>query len=440
MTCPYGHGSASGKPPSRRGFLGAVGGLLAVAGSVAATPAPTLAGIPARTRVDPFFGPHQGGIASPQQSHSYFVAFDLVAKKRTEIVAMLQAWTEAAARMNVGQTAGKLGEDPSKVAPDGGSALGLLPARLTITFGFGPGLFVKDGVDRYGLAAQRPVQLVDLPKFQGDQLEPTRSGGDLSVQACADDPQTAFNAVRELVRLADGVAQLRWAQSGFTANTPAGETGRNLMGFKDGTNNPPHASQNRPATPDVPRGFDDVVWAGDEGPAWMHGGSYLVARRIRISLEHWDRTEVDFQEEVVGRHKYSGAPIGQKDEFDPLGLDREDKDGNSTIAETSHVRLGSALANDGAQILRRAYSYNDGASFTAERWPPWRQGIMFDSGLFFVCYQRDPRTGFIKIFETMAKMDALNQFTTHNGSAVFACPGGVTEGQYIGQRLFETTS
>ena len=64
------------------------------------------------------------------------------------------------------------------------------------------------------------------------------AGGDLSVQACADDPQVAFHAVRELERLAYGTAQIHWAQSGFLPNTPAGETPRNLMGFKDGTNNP----------------------------------------------------------------------------------------------------------------------------------------------------------------------------------------------------------
>ena len=192
--------------------------------------------------------------------------------------------------------------------------------------------------------------------------------------------------------------RLRWAQAGFLPDAPAGETPRNLMGFKDGTNNPP-ARRNALATPDDPRSFDEVVWVGEEGPAWMRGGSYLVARRIRISLEHWDRTEVDFQEQVIGRHKYSGAPIGKSGEHDPLDLDRADKDGNPLIADNAHVRLGAAAVNDGAQILRRAYSYNDGVSFTAERWPPWRQGMMYDAGLFFVAYQRDPRTGFIKIFE-----------------------------------------
>jgi deferrochelatase/peroxidase EfeB len=344
-------------------------------------------------------------------------------------------WPPPAVPTAAAQTARDMGTDLTAPGGDGGAALDLPAARLTLTFGFGPGLFSKDGRDRYGIAARRPDALVDLPRFNGDQLDPARSGGDLSVQACADDPQVAFHAVRELTRLAYDTAQIRWVQTGFTASTPAGHTTRNLMGFKDGTNNP-HPGGG--TTPDMPRGFDDVVWVGSQGPDWMQGGSFLVTRRIRISLEHWDRTEVDFQEQVVGRHKYSGAPIGKQAEYEPLGLDRTDADGNPVIPDTAHVRLAAAAANDGAQILRRAYSYNDGVSFTAERWPPWRQGMMYDAGLFFVAYQNDPRTGFIKIFETMAKLDALNQYTTHVGSGIFACPAGVQPGEFIGQRLFAT--
>jgi deferrochelatase/peroxidase EfeB len=430
MSCPFDHG---GKGPSRRGLLAGVGGLLASAGagSLARAAEPGPAAAPPR---EPFFGAHQGGIATSQQAHSYFAAFDLLAKTRDEVAAMLRAWTEAAARMTAGETARTLGQDLSVEAADGGSALGLAPSRLTITFGFGAGLFTKDGVDRYGLAAKRPEALVDLPKFNGDQMQPLRTGGDLSVQACADDPLVAFHAVRELVRLAYGAAELRWAQTGFLPNTPAGETPRNLMGFKDGTNNP--RPDGTVATPDNPRSVGEVVWVGEEGPAWMRGGSYLVARRIRISLEHWDRSEVDFQEQVIGRRKYSGAPIGKAGERDLLDLDRQDQDGNPLIAENAHVRLGAAAVNDGAQILRRAYSYNDGVSITAERWPPWRQGMLYDAGLFFLAYQRDPCTGFIKIFENMAKLDALNQFTTHTGGGLFACPAGVREGEFIGQLLF----
>ena len=430
MSCPL---SGKGTGPTRRGLLVGAGGALASAGAATlARAAPQVSQGEAELR-EPFFGPHQGGIATPQQTHSYFAAFDCLAKNRDELKTMLKVWTDAAARMSAGETARDLGQDVSVEGPDGGSALGLAPERLTITFGFGAGLFVKDGSDRYGLAAKRPAALVDLPKFNGDQLEPARTGGDISVQACADDPQVAFHAVRELTRLSYGATQFRWAQAGFLPQAPAEETPRNLMGFKDGTNNPPSARTD--VSPDRPRSFDDVVWVGDEGPDWMRGGSYLVARRIRISLEHWDRSEIDFQEQVIGRHKYSGAPIGKTNERDSLDLDRFDADGNPIIADNAHLRLGAAATNGGAQIFRRPYSYNDGVRFTAERWPPWRQGMMYDAGLFFICYQRDPREGFIKIYQNMAKLDALNQFTTHTGGGLFACPGGIREGEFVGQRL-----
>ena len=395
---------------------------------------------PARAVTEPFHGPHQAGIVTAQQNQTYFAAFDLIATQRTEVEALLRRWTEAAARMAAGDAAAPLqGVAIDKPAPDSGDALGMGAARLTLTFGFGPGLFVKDGKDRYGLAAQRPDALVDMPVFTGDQLEASRSGGDLSVQACADDPEVAFHAVRQLARLASGVAQLRWTQTGFSANYAAEDTPRNLMGFKDGTQNPVSVHPRETAggvTHSNPASNEEVVWVGGEGPAWMQGGSYMVVRRIRIALEHWDNTDVDFQEQTIGRHKYSGAPLGGKSEFDPLDLDAVDADGNPIIPDNAHVRMAAAASNDGAQILRRSYSYNDGVNVTAERWPPWRQGLEYDAGLLFVCYQRDPRTGFIKIFEPMSKLDALNQYTTHTGGALFACPTGTRPGGFVGQDLF----
>jgi deferrochelatase/peroxidase EfeB len=330
--------------------------------------------------------------------------------------------------MTAGQTAEPLGQDITVPAADSGEAIGLPPARLTITFGFGAGLFIKDGKDRYGLAARRPAALVDMPKFTGDQLVDARSGGDLSIQACADDPQVAFHAVRQLTRLAYDAAQIRWVQSGFNSSFDSEETPRNLMGFKDGSNNPSIHD---------PKMMDKFVWVGDEGPDWMRGGSYVVVRRIRIALEHWDRMNVAFQEQTVGRHKASGAPLGGTHEFDKADYDAVDKDGNLIIPENAHVRLAAAVNNDGAQILRRPFSYNDGANFTAERWPPWRQEMEYDAGLFFLCYQRDVRTGFIKIFERVSKFDMMNQFVTPTTSSLFACPKGVAEGGFIGQRLFE---
>ena len=172
-------------------------------------------------------------------------------------------------------------------------------------------------------------------------------------------------------------------------------------------------------------------------PSGCGGGSYLVVRRIRIALEHWDRMKVAFQEQTIGRQKYSGAPPGKQHEFDPVDLKAVDAEGNPLLAENSHVRLANPGSNDGAQILRRPYSYNDGLNFTAERWPPWRQGMEYDAGLFFLCYQRDPRAGFMKIFERMAQFDMMNQFVTHVGGGHFACPRGAAEGEYVGQHLLE---
>ncbi len=394
--------------PSRRGFLAGAGGLVAAAGLAAPAGAQ-----PAPAPIEPFHGPHQAGIATAQQAHTLVAAFDVTAKTAADLAGLLRIWTAAAAALTRGQ------------APDGdgGDALGLGPARLTITVGFGPSLFVKDGQDRFGLAARRPAALVDLPRFNGDQMIPGRTDGDLSVQACAEDPQVALHAIRELARLAYGAADLRWTQAGFLSRPADGSTPRNLMGFKDGTRNP--------------SSLDTAVWVGDEGPAWMRGGSYVVFRRIRIALEHWARMPVDDQEEVIGRHKLSGAPIGLHQELDPPDFEAADAEGNPVIAETAHLRMAAPETNGGASMLRRGYSYNDGSNRTAERWPPWRQAIEFDAGLLFVAYQRDPRTGFIKVFEPMARMDALNQFTTHTGGGLFACPGGVVEGAFIGQRLFE---
>ena len=431
MSCPF----APGGGPSRRGLLAGAAGLMAGAGLGKVARAATPAGPAGAAVTEAFFGRHQGGIATPPQTNSYFVAFDLVAKTVDEVTTMLRLWTDAAQRMTAGETARPLGDDVSIEGPDGGSALGLAPSRLTITFGFGAGLFVKNGVDRYGLAANARTRLSTCPNSTATSCSLQRTGGDISVQACADDPQVAFHAVRELDRLSYGAAQIRWAQSGL----PASDRRRRNAAQPDGLQGRDRQScaRRRPASPDAPQAFDDVVWVGEDGPDWMRGGSYVVVRRIRISLEHWDRTEVDFQEQVIGRHKYSGAPIGKASENDPLDLDRADNDGNPLIADNAHVRLGAASVNDGAQILRRSYSYNDGVSFTAERWPPWRQGMLYDAGLMFVAYQRDPRSGFIKIYDNMSKLDALNQFTTHTGGGLFACPGGVREGEFIGQRLFQ---
>ncbi len=417
---------------TRRGILGAAVGLAGAIGAgraAAAEAQPPLTKTEALPddRVLPFYGPRQNGIVTPIQSHTYFAAFDATTTKVADIAAMMRAWTDAAAKLTQGLPIGGV-DRPDAPPGDSGDVLALPPSRLTMTVGFGPSLFEKDGVDRFGLARHRPEAFVDLPRFVGDQLVPERTGGDFSVQACGDDPQATMHAVRQFMRLADGVATVRWVQAGFVPGYAPTVTPRNLMGFKDGTANVQVSD---------PKALDQFVWVQDEGGPWMQGGSYVVARPIRIALEHWDRMKLGFQEQTVGRLKASGAPIGGKQEFDVADFDAEDEDGNPVVAENAHMRLAAPVNNDGAQILRRGYSYDNGVSMVAERWPPWRHALELDAGLLFICYQRDPRTGFIKIFDRMAKFDMLNQFVTHVGGGLFACPGGVAKGSYYGQSLFE---
>ena len=386
-----------------------------------------LAAAPAPER-EPFQGAHQGGIATRPQNHIYFMAFDLTTSKRGEVVALLKAWTQLSARMAEGATAAPLGSDPALAPTDSGDTVGIGPKRLTITVGFGPGLFLKDGVDRYGLAARRPTALVDLPHFPGDQFLPEHTGGDLGVQICSDDAEVSLHAARQLARAAEPVATIRWVQTGFQPDHGSQETPRNLMGFKDGTINIPT---------DDPAAMAKHVWVGPEG-GWLQDGSYMVVRPIRIALEHWDQMKLGFQEEVVGRNKASAAPLGGQREQDPLDLKATQADGNYVLPENCHARLTAPENNDGARILRRGYAYDNGVIVVADRWPPWHQGTRIDAGLLFVCFQRDPQAGFIRIFDKVAKFDMMNQFVTTTGSALFACPAGTgLKGGYLGQALFD---
>jgi deferrochelatase/peroxidase EfeB len=298
--------------------------------------------------------------------------------------------------------------------------VGLGPARLTLTFGFGPGIFELDGVDRFGLRLRRPAELVDLPAFPFDELIAQKTGGDLTIQACADDPQVAFHAVRELLRMSDGVAAIRWTQVGFNETASSMGTPRNLQGFKDGTINPAGGQ------------LEKFVWAGSESPGWMRRGTYLVVRRIHIAIEDWDARSVREQEQVIGRYKLSGAPLGESAEFDALDLDATDRSGSPLIAVNAHVRLASPQVNGGQMILRRGYAYNDGVTA-----PVGNASPIYDAGLLFFSYQRDPRKGFIPIFQTLSQNDALSQFTVHTGSLIVAVPPAASGPEhYVGESLF----
>ena len=286
---------------SRRAILGMFGAGAAVAG-VGAIAVARENDTPEASEAYPFYGDHQAGIFTPAQDRLHFAAFDVTTDNRAALIALLQRWTDAAARLTQGEPSGVFGptNGPYDAPPDDtGEAIGLPPSGLTLTFGFGPGLFAAK---RFGLRDRRPDALVDLPPFAGDDLDPAFSGGDLCIQACAQDPQVAVHAIRNLSRIAFGTATLRWSQLGFgrtSSTSTSQQTPRNLFGFKDGTANV------KAEDPDA----DQQIWAQPEdGAEWMAGGSYLVARRIRMTIETWDRTSLREQEAVTGRTKSEGAP------------------------------------------------------------------------------------------------------------------------------------
>jgi deferrochelatase/peroxidase EfeB len=367
----------------------------------------------------PFYARHQAGVATPAQDRLAFAAFDVTTADPGALQRLLGSWAAAGARMAKGLQVGAVETVPSAPPIDTGEAVGLPPSQLTITVGFGPSLFD----DRFGLAGHRPAALADIPPLPGDELDPDRSGGDLCVQACANDPQVAFHVIRNFARLARGTAVLRWSQLGFgrTSSTSTSQaTPRNLMGFKDGTRN---------LKAEDTAELDDYVWVGDEtDQPWMRGGSYLVARRIRMLVESWDTDFLADQEAVFGRFKTSGAPLTGTHEFDTPDLAARDKDGRPVIPATAHIRLASPHANGGQRILRRGYSYTDGIDPDT--------GLL-DAGLFFIAFQKDPRRQFVPIQRRLGRSDDLNEYIRHTGSAVFAVPPGLTgAGDWWGKRLF----
>ncbi|WP_435126576.1 iron uptake transporter deferrochelatase/peroxidase subunit [Actinacidiphila sp. bgisy144] len=414
---------------SRRRLLGAVGAGAAVAGAAVGVGGTVLArggssgsaddgsGGAAGRQVVAFRDSHQAGISTPAQDRLCFATFDAVSgATRADLADLLSTWTAAAEAMTLGKPVPGDAGDLNTPPDDTGEATGLAPGNLTITVGYGPSLF--DG--RFGLAARRPSALKALPQLPKDNLDPAGSGGDLCVQACADDPQVAFHAVRNLRRLAFGTLAPRWMELGFgrtSSTSPQQATPRNLLGFKDGTRNIDGTDASMMA---------QHVWIGDEEPQrWARGGSYLVSRKIRMRMEQWDRDRLGDQQDVFGRFKSSGAPLTGKTEFDTPDFHAK-SGGQYVIPADAHIRLAAHENNNGLRILRRGYSYTDGID-------PETGDLM--GGLFFVAFMKSPEQ-FITLQRILGVHDALNEYIQHVGSGVFMAPPGLAAGQDWGGQLF----
>lgn len=353
-----------------------------------------------------FYGTYQPGIATPVQKHIYFASLNVKLSTKEELKELFQKWTPMIVRLMNGEQIEETSTNQYVPTVDTGEAVGLDASNLTITVGVGPSLFKKLNMEHL-----KPKELKDLPHFPKDQLQPEFTGGDLCIQACADDPQVAFHAVRNLIRQATGKVEIHWTQTGFNSFPTEGGTPRNLFAFKDGTVNPKNEQE-----------YKDVVWC-DSG--WMKNGTYLIVRKIQMHLETWDRTSLKDQEITFGRYRDSGAPFGKQNEFDDFDIEEKDDKGNFIIPEISHIYLARKA---GAKILRRAFSYASGIID--------KTGA-HDAGLLFISFQKSPKQ-FIDIQNSLGRLDKLNEYITHRGSGIFACFPGVKEGGYLGETLFNS--
>jgi deferrochelatase/peroxidase EfeB len=411
---------------SRRRFLGSIGAsgagvALATSGLAACT---TDAKVAATTATGSggnapiaFRGAHQAGITTPVQDRLVFSALDVTTDDPKDLAHLLETWTAMAEAMTNGDLVPGTQGDLLAPPADTGEAYGLPSSRLTITIGFGPSLFD----DRFGLSAKKPKLLVGLPLLPNETIRPEISGGDICIQACADDPLVAYHAVRGLVRAGIGTTTHRWMQFGFgrTSSTSTSQaTARNLMGFKDGTNNLKAESNHE---------VDQFVWVDRDDPQeWMRGGAYVVTRKIAMFIENWDHDSLGDQQNVIGRVKDTGAPLGEESEFAPLDLEAKGPDGLPVIPADAHVRLASPEANGGIKLLRRGYNYTDGVDPA--------QGNL-QAGLFFIAYMNDPGH-FIKVQKNLAT-DGLNEYIRHISTGIFACPGGLAKGETWKDKLFQ---
>jgi len=390
--------------PTRRTFLlgGAVAGVGAVAAigvDAAASAQDAAPSTPLNGEVTvPFHGIHQAGIDTDAQAHASFIALDLRPDiDRDGLRRLLRTLTDDAARLTRGEAA----------LADTEPELATAPARLTVTFGFGPELVARAG-------ALAPSWLRPLPAFSIDRLRPEYGDGDLLLQIAADDPVTVAHAARMLLKDARAFATPRWVQQGFRrahGTERPGTTMRNLFGQVDGTANPV------PGT----TAFDDVVWARE---GWLAGGTGMVVRRIAMDLDTWDHLDRPGRDQAVGRFQSTGAPLTGADEFDEPDFEAKDAIGFPVIPEFSHLRR-SRPEDPAQRIFRRGYNY--------DQTPP--AGTLSDAGLVFVSFQADVDGQFVPIQRRLDELDLLNKWTTPIGSAVFAVPPGCAEGGFIGEGI-----
>ena len=368
----------------------------------------------------PYTGPHQPAIsATPVARLASLAAFDVVAPDRSSLAGLMTDLSRTVSDLMAGRL------PPPRDASYPPLETGVLgtrirPDHLGIVVSVGAGLFD----DRFGLADRRPSGLQLMPILANDELDSTRTHGDLLVSIEADHEDQIQHALRQIMRATRSGLVLKWTTQGYARGVGAveTETPRNLMGFKDGT-------ANLDLTDDAL--MDRHVWVGpDDGePQWAVGGSYVAVRVIRMFVEFWDRTRLDEQEKLIGRHKVSGAPLGAAREFAPVSF-AADPAGEVTPLD-SHIRLANPRTAETQDdlMLRRGFSYSRGVD---------RAGLL-DQGLAFVSYQRD-MDRFLRVQARLAG-EPLEEYTRPEGGGFFfALPGVADASVSLADRMLADVS
>lgn len=413
--------------PSRRQLLkglGALGGAFAVTGgcpaahgTVPATSPGTLAP-DARQQRQPFYGPHQAGILTPQQAAMMLVAFDVLATSREDLERLLRLLTRRIAFLTEGGPAPATPNPRLPPADSGILGATIAPDNLTVTVSLGASLFDA----RFGLAALKPAKLQKMTRFPNDSLDAALCHGDLLLQICANTQDTVIHALRDIIKQTPDLLSVRWRREGFipdhAARSRGKETPINLLGFKDGTANPDSKDSAL---------MEQIVWVSPDQPepAWTRGGSYQVVRIIQFHVEFWDRTPLKEQQTIFGRDKLTGAPLGMAREHDEPDY-VADPDGE-VIALDAHIRLANPRTPQtrASLMMRRGYSYSLGVTASGQ----------LDMGLLFVCYQHDLEKGFLAVQQRL-NGEALEEYIKPiGGGYFFALPGVATADGWLGEAL-----
>jgi deferrochelatase/peroxidase EfeB len=368
----------------------------------------------------PFWGVHQAGIINPAPAAALMVAFDITAQTKADLVRLFQTLTQRFQFLMAGGTPRPV---DAKFPPSDSGVLGttVFPDNLTATVAVGSSLFDQ----RFGLQALAPRHLIEMPNFPNDQLDPTLCHGDLLLQFCSNTAETNIHALRDILKNLPDLLTVRWKIEGFlpphTLKKLGKDTVRNLLGFKDGTAN---------LKVDDTRLIDRLVWVqpNDNEPAWASGGTYQVVRIIRNLVERWDRTPLQEQEQIIGREKGSGAPLGMHHERDIPDYPHDPK--GKQIPLDAHIRLANPRQSEQGLILRRGFNYSRGVDNSGH----------LDMGLLFVCFQANLDRGFVTVQNRLKGEPLAEYIKPIGGGFFFALPGVESQGKYLGQSLLEETS